>query len=159
MSQTVGWHAKHTGLQQQGRASRTMLKHMSFLEVASAVAHRSDMYHRHGAVVVDRRGRVLGVGFNYRVKNQGNRWSVHAEEAAIQDCRRKGFSLQHATMYVIRIRTWKRELTLQKNSKGVPPPAKSFGETQLRNSRPCRNCQRFIEKNRLNKVFFTATDL
>ena len=137
-----------------------MSKHMSYLQIASAVAHRSDMYHRHGAVVVDRKGRVLGMGFNYRVKNRGNRWSVHAEEAAIQDCRRKGFSLQHTTMYVIRIRTWKRGTHAAKKRKGCPSARQVFlVKRSFATHDRARIVDGLFEKNRLTRVFFTSTDL
>lgn len=58
------------------------------VEEATRLALRSDMLHRHGAVIT-RQGEIVGRGFNYRTDVFCHKFSFHAEVAAITDMRKK----------------------------------------------------------------------
>ena len=108
----------------------------SFLNLAIKIASSSTMRHQHGCVVV-RSGRVLSIGINtsrnHPVQTETHRIKIdcglHAEVAAIKKCKNPS----GATLYVARV-----------NKSGEP-----------RLSRPCQNCQEYIELSGIKHVIFT----
>ena len=76
------------------------------LEVAVALAHKSDMTHKHGAVLVGPDGSLIGKGYNYIIHGDccQDRWSCHAEVAALRSVRpSEKWMLPHATLLVVRV--------------------------------------------------------
>jgi len=112
----------------------TSKRHRYFIDAAVEQAKKSKMKQRHGAVVV-KGGEIIGSGQNYDYGLQiiHGHWSVHSEVNAIDDCKRNKKNIDGATIYVVRI-----------NPAG-----------ELRNSKPCSNCARWIFANGIHKVFYS----
>ena len=110
------------------------MKHDSFIEQAMKEGAKSDLRHRHGAVIVHR-GKIIARGhnkcdlLNYKVFN------LHAEVAAIMDMKKNRDQPEFATMYVIRL-----------------------GSCGTKNSKPCVNCERSIIQSGIRRVYFSSTD-
>lgn len=116
-------------------------KDVSFLNIARYFAEKSEERKKHGAVVV-KSGRVVGSGYN-RFKNHPDvipeelikiHCSRHAEEVAIREA---GSNARGAILYVARV-----------NKKGVD-----------RNSKPCKECAKLIEKSGIKKVIYTVEEI
>jgi len=112
-------------------------KQKAYMNVARYMASKSEEKNRHGAVVV-KSGRVLGMGYN-KIKNhphvimEGRHkfdCGPHAEVEAIKDA---GKHAKGATLFVARV---------NKN-----------GEDRL--SKPCVNCQKYIEESEIKNVIYT----
>ena len=112
-------------------------KQKAYMNVARYLATKSDLRHRHGAVVV-KSGRVLGMGYNKarnapHVVMEGRHrldCGYHAEYVAIRDA---GEKARGATIFVARV---------NKN-----------GDDLL--SKPCDNCQKLIVESGIKSVIFT----
>lgn len=102
-----------------------------YLSAAIEEARKSTMKQRHGAVIV-KSNEIIGRGYNYYIRNPID--SEHAESVAIKSCKMKGISPKGANMYVVRI-TGKKEM--------------------LSNSKPCKECRKLIDQNKLYCVFHT----
>lgn len=107
------------------------------MNVARFLASKSDLRHRHGAVVV-KSGRVLGIGYN-KSRNHPNvimegrhrlDCGYHAEAVAIKDA---GDNARGATIFVARVN--------------------KVGEDLL--SKPCDICQSLIEDSGIKTVIYT----
>jgi len=116
-------------------------KDVSFLNIARYFAEKSEEKKKHGAVVV-KSGRVVGAGFN-KFKNHPDviptdlikiHCSRHAEEVAIREA---GSNAKGAILYVARV-----------NKRGID-----------RNSKPCRECSKLIEKSGIKKVIYTVEEI
>lgn len=116
-------------------------KDVSFLNIARYFAEKSEEKKRHGAVVV-KSGRVVGSGFN-KFKNHPDlipedlikvHCSRHAEEVAIHEA---GANARGAILYVARV-----------NNQGID-----------RNSKPCEECSKLIEKSGIKKVIYTVEEI
>lgn len=112
----------------------------AYLNVARYLAQKSDLKHKHGAVVV-KSGRVLGTGFNKR-RNYPNvipdgkhreQCHLHAEASAIREA---GMNARGGTIFVARI-------------------SRSGGDLL---SKPCDNCQKLIDESGIKNVVFTKSD-
>lgn len=113
-------------------------KDLSYLNVARALAKRSEEKKKHGAVVI-KSGRVVGYGFN-KFKNHTDyipeelikvHCSRHAEEVAIKCA---GANARGATLYVARVNR----------------------ADQDRNSKPCRICADLIKNSGIKRVVYTT---
>ena len=113
-------------------------KDVSFLNIARYFAEKSEERKKHGAVVV-KSGRVVGAGHN-KFKNHPDvipeelikiHCSRHAEEVAIREA---GDNARGAILYVARV-----------NNSGLD-----------RNSKPCEECSKLIEKSGIKKVIYTV---
>jgi deoxycytidylate deaminase len=104
---------------------------------ALALAKKSTMTQRHGAVIV-KNGEVIGQGYNHIASYMSHSWSCHAEIAAIMSLktRTKKF-LEDATLVVVRIGP---------ESQGCP----------FKLSKPCAKCQEQIEKTGIKRIFFSV---
>lgn len=106
-----------------------MPKHLlKALEIAS----RSKCRYKHGCVVVSR-GQVVAVATNQRVGNPQEGWRrahIHAEHAALLAAGEKAYG---AKVYVARI-----------GANGQPAESK-----------PCRKCERLLEKFKVEAVVWT----
>jgi len=110
------------------------------MNVARFLATKSDLRHKHGAVVV-KSGRVLGMGYN----KQRNHPSVimegrhrldcgyHAEAVAIKDA---GENARGATIFVARVNRQGDDLL----------------------SKPCEYCRELIVESGIKNVLFTRSN-
>jgi deoxycytidylate deaminase len=105
-------------------------------EIAIAAAKESPMIrHRVGAILFDRSNHITGYSHLHGVEvlSRKNKWSIHAEEMAIIRGNRIGIDFFNATLVVVRI---------NKNN-------------ELRISRPCKNCQKLINRFQIPRVYFS----
>jgi pyrimidine deaminase RibD-like protein len=103
-----------------------------YLEHALEVATRSKCRYRHGCVVVYR-GQVVATATNQRVGNPDEGWRrahIHAEHAALVAAGDKAYG---AKVYVARV-----------DAAGKPVESK-----------PCRKCERLLEKFKVGAVIWT----
>ena len=98
-------------------------------------ALKSEMNFNHGAVLIYR-GRIIGKGRNtYTNSSYNEKSSVHAEISAIKDGLKKIScdELKKCELVIIRV-----------NKAG-----------ECLNSKPCHNCEQFIRKYCIKKVFYS----
>lgn len=115
-------------------------KQKAYMNVARFLASKSDLRHRHGAVVV-KSGRVLGIGYNKSrnhpsVVNEGRHrmdCGYHAEAVAIRDA---GDNSKGATIFVARINRQGDDLL----------------------SKPCGYCQELIQESGIKNVLWTNSN-
>lgn len=107
------------------------------------LALRSNLTHKHGCVIVDRKTHeMISQGFNYISNNHHCVTSMHAEIAAIKNANKR--MIQHdCDMYVVRLR----------NSKNMQ---------ECRYSKPCPTCMHeILSKTKIIHVYYSInkTDL
>lgn len=111
---------------------------------AIALANKSVMQHRHGAVVYCK-GQIIGEGYNYETHYMCHQWSIHSEVAALMSIKKQHKSkkyLEDAVMVVVRIG-------------GRPSPSqRNSGECRM--SKPCQRCMQAIEEAGIKKVFYSC---
>lgn len=103
-----------------------------YLQKAIEVATRSRCQYRHGCVVVSR-GQVVSTATNKRIGNPEDSWRkshVHAEAAALMAAGDRAYG---STLYVARISKTGKPLV----------------------SRPCKKCERVIDKFKVATVVWT----
>lgn len=117
---------------------------------------------RHACLIFDKHGNIVAHGYNYSPTYSGPFHTIHAEDAAIRDLKRKGLyeKAHHYTLVVIRISgcTLVDEngkpndiANQKKNGKFVPSKlCVNFG-----NSKPCESCQSKIDKARFKSVVYS----
>lgn len=106
-----------------------------FLNEVYDQALKSDMNFNHGSVVIYR-GKIIGRGYNkYINSNYCDKISLHAEVSAINNALKK-ISVQELK---------KCELVVIRVNK--------MGECV--NSKPCKNCENYINKFCIKKVFYS----
>ena len=110
---------------------------------AVRMARRSDMLHRHGAVIT-RGGQVIARGFNKVVNHYHHLWSQHAEIDALCDLKRR-FPVES------RNKRWMRDCRLYVVRIGPD----SMGNP-LKNSLPCHNCSQAILDACIPVVFYSG---
>ncbi len=104
-----------------------------YLEIAARVALNSDMNHKHGAIIVHKKN-IIAVGYNYYYRNS----SIHAEIAAISRLKGKEKEiLSECVLYVVRI-------------------APKKYDNMLKYSKPCNNCQHYINKKSIKKTYYST---
>jgi len=108
-------------------------KQEHYLNIAAQAAMKSDMNHKHGAIIVYKKN-VIASGNNYYKGEH----SIHAEVDAISKLRGKEKEvLSQCELYVVRIGPGKMN-------------------NCLKYSKPCCNCQKYILKKRIQKVFYST---
>lgn len=108
-------------------------KQDTYFKIAAEVAVNSDMCQKHGAVIVYKK-EIIACGYNYYYST----FSIHAEVAAISQLKgRDKEILSECELYVVRIGPDKLD-------------------NPLKYSRPCNNCQHFINKNCIKKTFYST---
>lgn len=109
------------------------LKQKNYLNIAAQIAMNSVMNHKHGAIIVYKKD-IIAVGFNHLQST----FSVHAEIDAISKIKGKDKDiLTKCELYVVRI------------------GPKKFNNT-LKYSKPCSDCQNYIEKRGIKKIFYST---
>jgi len=109
----------------------------NIMALARNEALKSIMYYKHGAVIFKGK-EIISTGFNYDFGQQirHGKFSVHAEADAILNAIKTKKNIKGASMVVVRV-AWKRNNV--------------YG-----NSKPCKSCTEFINKNELGPVFYTT---
>lgn len=100
-------------------------------------AKRSCLMHRHSAAIIDKRHRLICIGYNdYRgTRNDGHgKYSVHAEISALTHFPLRRDHLKDCVMVVIRIGK----------------------DSELKLSKPCVHCQKVIAKCGIRKIYFSG---
>jgi deoxycytidylate deaminase len=108
-----------------------------FIDEAHKQALKSDMNFNHGAVLVYR-GKIIGRGYNTYINDNYDckkKISLHAEVSAINDALRKinYEDLKKCELIILRV-----------NNTGTHV-----------NSKPCCNCQRYINNFLIKKVYYS----
>jgi deoxycytidylate deaminase len=108
-----------------------------YLKHAAKVANKSEMEHKHGAILVHN-DTIIGSGFNHKHEHMCHKYSIHAEvDALLKVKAKKRHILQDAEMYVVRIGNTKLQCP-------------------LKYSRPCCDCQKVIQKYGIKKVYYST---
>jgi len=101
-----------------------------FIDIAIREAKKRNMLQKHGAVIICR-NKVVSKGYNHFIKyrryKDGKYKSIHAEIMAIRDLPHS-YLITKCKMVVVR-----------------------FVSGKMRSSRPCKHCQKIINKNK-NKL-------
>lgn len=122
-------------------------KNRKFVECCIKVASNGHMTSLHGAALVSKTGKIISVGYNKHFPDESNTdckirsysnmrsirrvRSIHAEIAA---CRKiPNRILRESILYVIRITR----------------------SGELRPSKPCKACHKYIEKKRILNVYYS----
>lgn len=113
-------------------------KHDLFISVAAKIAEKSTMQQKHGAVIVYK-NKIIATGFNHTCDYMNSNYSIHAEVAAISQIFYNKQLLELCDIYVVRI-------------------APAFNNC-LKNSKPCKNCTKFINKYKLRNTYYSTNDL
>jgi deoxycytidylate deaminase len=110
-----------------------------FLNKAAQQAHKSNMRHRHGTVIVDcQTDEIISTGFNHTYIHMYHGYSCHSEVDALRKIKRN-VDLSNMEMYVVRIGT---------ENMGHP----------LKLSTPCDGCTKAILKANIGKVYYSWSD-
>jgi deoxycytidylate deaminase len=110
-----------------------------YFEIAANIARNSDMFQKHGAVIVYKKT-IIATGFNSYSFNNKTNFSMHAEIVAINNVI-KNYNkdiLSESKLYIVRI----------------APESKS--KYVLKYSKPCLNCQKYINKFNIKKIFYST---
>ena len=107
---------------------------LNIFDRAITLAKKSTMMQKHGAVILDKNGEIIGQGFNHFSSFMSHSWSCHAEIAALLSIKNKKALLVDATLVVVRIG--------------------SDNEPKL--SKPCDKCRKEINKFGIKKVFYST---
>jgi len=108
-------------------------KHKYYLNMAAKAATKSDMNHKHGAIIVYKK-KIVAIGCNY----YKGEYSIHAEIDAISQLKGKEKSvLPESELYVVRIGPEKLS-------------------DHLKYSKPCYNCQNYILKKCIKRTYYST---
>lgn len=104
------------------------------LEEAIALAKKSPMTQKHGAIIFSGDGRhILGKGYNQHAAYMSHGWSCHAEKAALLSIRNKGVLRKDVALVVVRI----------------------DANDTVKMSEPCEHCKKEITKSGIRRVFYS----
>ncbi len=109
-------------------------------DLAINEAKKSCMQHKHGSIIFNKNGQVIGSGHNFQW-TLGNIWSCHAEIAALNSLSgRDRKTLSDCTLVVVRLGG---DLT-------------TGGAPCLKMSKPCRQCAERIRRCNIKYCFYSA---
>lgn len=114
-------------------------KQKYYLDYAANIAMKSNMNHKHGAVIVYKK-KIIATGYNYIINSYYHNFSIHAEVSAILSIKNNPHYktiLSECELYVVRI------------------GPKCLFKT-LKYSKPCCNCQKTINKYDIKKAFYST---
>lgn len=110
-----------------------------FLCQCIKLALRSNLTHKHGCVIVDRkRKEIISQGFNYNYKNHIHVCSMHAEIAAIRNANKRWLTRNDCEMYVVRLR--------------------NASTKECKYSKPCEMCTREIVAKNIKNVYYSINN-
>ena len=97
------------------------------------------MFQKHGAVIVYKKT-IIATGYNSYSYNSRTNFSIHAEIIAINNAIKNSNKelLSDSKLYIVRI----------------APESKS--KYMLKYSKPCLNCQKYINKFNIKKIFYST---
>jgi deoxycytidylate deaminase len=110
-----------------------------YFNISANIAKNSNMFQKHGAVIVYKKT-IIGTGYNSYTYNCKNTFSIHAEIIAINNAV-KNYNkeiLCDSKLYIVRI----------------APETKS--DNLLKYSKPCLNCQKYINKFNIKKIYYST---
>lgn len=106
----------------------------NIFDKAIALAKKSSMLQKHGAIILSKNGEILGQGYNYMTSFMSHKWSCHAEIAALLCIKNKKEKLHDATLIVVRI----------------------GNDNSPKLSKPCEACRKEIVKHGIKRVFYST---
>tara|TARA_B110000483_G_C17879909_1_gene421307 strand:- start:91 stop:624 length:534 start_codon:yes stop_codon:yes gene_type:complete len=110
-----------------------------YFDVASNIAKNSNMFQKHGCVIVYKKT-IIASGYNSYSYNSKIKFSIHAEiiaiNNAVKNCNKE--ILCDSKLYIVRI----------------APETKS--NYLLKYSKPCLNCQKYINKFNIKKIYYST---
>lgn len=110
-----------------------------YFDFAANIAKNSNMFQKHGSVIVYKKT-IIATGYNSYSYNSKKNYSIHAEiiaiNNAIKNCNKE--ILSESKLYIVRI----------------APETKS--DNMLKYSKPCLNCQKYINKFNIKKIFYST---
>jgi len=110
-----------------------------YFNIAANIAKSSNMFQKHGAIIVYKKN-IIASGYNSYSYNNKKHFSIHAEIIAINNAI-KSYNkeiVRDSKLYIVRI----------------APETKS--EYLLKYSKPCLNCQKYINKFNIKKIFYST---
>ena len=112
-----------------------------YFDFAANIAKNSNMFQKHGAVIVYKKT-IIATGYNSYSYNSRTNFSIHAEIIAINNAIKNSNKelLSDSKLYIVRI----------------APESKS--KYMLKYSKPCLNCQKYINKFNIKKIFYSTND-
>lgn len=116
-------------------------KQSYYFNFASNIALNSNMFQKHGAIIIYKKN-ILSSGFNSYSNYIKCNFSIHAEINAINNFIKKydKYLLEKCELYVVRI----SHSNDNKNN------------TFLKYSKPCINCQKIINKFNIPKIYYST---
>lgn len=113
-----------------------------YFDIASKIARNSNMFQKHGAVIVYKKN-IISTGFNSYNFNSKNNFSIHAEIVAINNAIKNKYKkvLNECKLYIVRI---------------APECYDCTNSNLLKYSKPCLNCQKYINKFNIDKVYYST---
>jgi len=110
-----------------------------YFDIAANIAKNSNMFQKHGAVIVYKKT-IISTGYNSYSYNSKTNFSIHAEIVAINNAIKNSNKelLSDSKLYIVRI----------------APESKS--KYILKYSKPCLNCQKYINKFNIKKIFYST---
>tara|TARA_B110000093_G_scaffold179889_1_gene220867 strand:+ start:729 stop:1262 length:534 start_codon:yes stop_codon:yes gene_type:complete len=110
-----------------------------YFDIAANIAKNSNMFQKHGAVIVYKKT-IIATGYNSYSYNSKTNFSIHAEIVAINNAIKNSNKelLCYSKLYIVRI----------------APESKS--KYILKYSKPCLNCQKYINKFNIKKIFYST---
>jgi deoxycytidylate deaminase len=116
-------------------AQKLNRKHAFYFDIAAKIAQNSNMYQKHGALIVYKKT-IISSGTNNYLLKSSKKYSTHAEISAINKVKNKK-QLSECEMYIVRI-----------------GPDKF--NNMLKYSKPCINCQNYINKYNIKKIYYST---
>jgi len=120
-----------------------MNRHSLYIQEAIIEAKKCTMLNKHGCVIVHRTN-IISRGHNSNDVSHHQKFSTHAEVAAINNMKKKRVNVENMVMYVVRI-----------NNKDLK---KENDQIRTQNSKPCMDCMKCITHHKVKKVYFTCMD-
>tara|TARA_B110000259_G_scaffold179117_1_gene218247 strand:+ start:5094 stop:5627 length:534 start_codon:yes stop_codon:yes gene_type:complete len=110
-----------------------------YFDIAANIAKNSNMFQKHGVVIVYKKT-IIATGYNSYSYNSKTNFSIHAEIVAINNAIKNSNKelLSDSKLYIVRI----------------APESKS--KYILKYSKPCLNCQKYINKFNIKKIFYST---
>lgn len=112
------------------------LRRSNYLNIAAELAKQSNMFQKHGAIIVYKKN-IIAKGYNIFTNQSKNNYSMHAEIVAINNAIKKKISkdiLTKSELFVVRISNC----------------------NILKYSKPCINCQKYINKHKIKKTYYST---
>ena len=112
---------------------------LKYLSKCARLAYRSDLTHKHGCVIVDKKtGDIISKGYNRNLRNHVDVCSLHAEMAAIKNAK-KNHLTKDCDMYIVRLR--------------------NSHTPELKYSKPCPHCFKYIIQSKINTIYYSTNNI